>query len=259
MVKINRNRATWRQFFQRIVLCYCLLAVPLSAQEAATVRFNSLAEKFPNAPVTSFAVVQDQQGFIWLANQLDGLLRFDGYQLAPFSLLQPTGSAELSISTVQVDRENRLWVGTWGYGLLMLSADRQQKRHWQLAGTLQQPAAGQSGHLDQIQHIYQDKQQRLWVGTTDGVYWLDAQLQRQPLPDALTGILTKVRIWKIAQSKDGSLWFATSRGLVQLSADLTTHQQWLQQEVANTGDTNRAEEIRALLPVDHKLWFARGC
>lgn len=256
MVKINRNRAAWRQFFQRIVLCYCLLAVPLSAQEAATVRFNSLAEKFPNAPVTSFAVVQDQQGFIWLANQLDGLLRFDGYQLAPFSLLQPTGSAELSISTVQVDRENRLWVGTWGYGLLMLSADRQQKRHWQLAGTLQQPAAGQSGHLDQIQHIYQDKQQRLWVGTTDGVYWLDAQLQRQPLPDALTGILTKVRIWKIAQSKDGSLWFATSRGLVQLSADLTTHQQWLQQEVANTGDTNRAEEIRALLPVDHKLWFA---
>lgn len=256
MVKINRNLVLWQQFFQRIVLCYSLLAVPLSAQEAATVRFNSLAEKFPNAPVTSFAVVQDQQGFIWLANQLDGLLRFDGYQLAPFSLLQTTGSAELSISTVQVDRENRLWVGTWGYGLLMLSADRQQKRHWQLAGTLAQPANGQSGSLDQIQHIYHDRQQRLWIGTTAGVYWLDPQLQRQPLPDTLKAELEHIRIWTIAQSKDGSLWFATSRGLVQVSADLSSHKVWSLQDVDYPGKTSRYLEIRTILPVADKVWLA---
>lgn len=256
MVKINRSLLLWLQFCQRCILCWLLLAPPLLAQETAKVRFNSLAEQFPNAPATSFAVAQDQQGFIWLANQLDGLVRFDGYQLEPFTLLHPTGAEELSISTVQVDRQNRVWVGSWGYGLLMLSADRQHTRHWQLAGTLQQPANGQQGNLDQIQHIYHDRQQRLWVGTTAGVYLLDQQLQRQPLPAAVAGLLENIRIWKIAQSKDGSLWFATARGLVQLSADLSTHKLWSLQDVVYTGKTSRYLEVRTLLPVDNQLWLA---
>ncbi len=76
MVKINRNRAAWRQFFQRIVLCYCLLAVPLSAQEAATVRFNSLAEKFPMMSDQLCRGGHIKQGFIWLANHLMGYIPF---------------------------------------------------------------------------------------------------------------------------------------------------------------------------------------
>jgi diguanylate cyclase (GGDEF)-like protein len=260
MDKNNRSRADysarWR-FFCQLCLCCCLLAVaPVVAQEKANVRFSSLAEEFPNAPVTSFAVAQDQQGFIWLANQLDGLLRFDGYQLEQFQLLQPSGAEELSISTVQVDPQNRLWIGTWGYGLLMLAGDRQQQQHWQLAGTLAQPANGQSGSLDQIQHIYHDRQQRLWIGTTAGVYWLDSQLQRQPLPDSLKAQLEHIRIWKIDQSKDGNLWFATSRGLVQVSADLSSHKLWSLQDVDYPGKTSRYLEIRAILPVGDNVWLA---
>lgn len=256
MVRINCSPCLWRQFCQRCLICCLLLAAPLLAQETSKVRFNSLAEQFPNAPVSSFAVAQDQQGFIWLANQLDGLLRFDGYRLKPFTLLQPSGSEELSISTVQVDQQNRLWVGTWGYGLLMLATDRQHTRHWQLAGTLQRPANGQQGNLDQIQHIYHDQQRRIWVDTTAGVYLLDSQLQQQPLPVAVAKVLQKVRLWKMAQSQDGSLWFATAQGLVQLSTDLTRHRVWSLQDVIYAGKTSRYQEIRTILPVDNKLWLA---
>jgi diguanylate cyclase (GGDEF)-like protein len=234
----------------------CSTALQVQAKEQAKIRFSSLADEFPNAPVTSFTIAQDQQGFIWLANQLDGLQRFDGYQLEAFHLLKAAASEELSISTVLVDDKDRLWVGTWGYGLVMLAPDRRTQQHWQLAGSLTQPANGQLGNLDQIQATFQDQQQRLWVGTTAGVYFIDPQLQRQQLPPALLQLFEKLRIWQISQSSDGELWFATSAGMVQVSADLTRQRIWSMQDVDYPGKTSRYREVRTLLPVAGGVWLA---
>jgi len=241
-----------------VLLCFllCCTALKVQAKEQAKIRFSSLADEFPNAPVTSFTIAQDQQGFIWLANQLDGLQRFDGYQLESFQLLKAAASADLSISTVLVDDKDRLWVGTWGYGLVMLAPDRRTQQHWQLAGSLSQPANGQLGNLDQIQAMFQDQQQRFWVGTTAGVYLLDPMLQRQPLPAALQKMFEKLRIWQISQGQTGELWFATSSGLIQVSADLTKHQLWSMQDVDYPGKTSRYLEIRTLLPVAGGVWLA---
>jgi diguanylate cyclase (GGDEF)-like protein len=237
-------------------LVITIFASNLQANENVNIRFYSLADQFPNAPVTSFAIVQDQQGFIWLANQLDGLQRFDGYQLEAFHLLKTTAKEELSISTVFTDAADRLWVGTWGYGLLMLEPNRRSQQHWQLAGTLAQPANGQGGNLDQIQATYQDQQQRVWVGTTAGVYFIDSQLQRRQLPERLDQLLDKVRIWQISQSTTGDLWFGTSIGLLQVSADFTRHKLWSMQDVDYPGKTSRHLEIRTLLPVAEGIWLA---
>jgi diguanylate cyclase (GGDEF)-like protein len=226
------------------------------ASQQKNIRFSSLADEFKNAPVTSYGLAQDQQGFIWLANELDGLQRFDGYQLEEFLVLPASASDKLSISTVMVDARNRIWVGTWGYGLVMLSEDRRQRQHWQLAGTLAQPANSQIGNLDQIQTTFEDQQQRLWVGTTTGVYYIDAQLRQQNMPAALQKILGKSRIWQINQGQDGQLWFACSEGLLQVSADLNSQQFWSLQQVEYANKTSRFLEVRTILPVVNGAWLA---
>lgn len=246
----------WFRVGVLLCLLFCSTAQEVQAKDQAQIRFSSLADEFPNAPVTSFSVAQDQQGFIWLANQLDGLQRFDGYQLEAFHLLQAAASEELSISTVLVDDKDRLWVGTWGYGLVMLAPDRITRQHWQLAGSLTQPANGQIGNLDQIQATFQDQQQRLWVGTTAGVYLIDPQLQRRQLPLALQQLFEKLRIWQISQSADGDLWFATSAGMVQVSADLERQRLWSMQDVNYEGKTSRYLGVRTLLPTPEGIWLA---
>ncbi|MBU1437471.1 MAG: diguanylate cyclase [Gammaproteobacteria bacterium] len=246
----------------RLCLCFfsALLLSTFSlnsyASQQNNIRFSSLADEFKNAPVTSYGLAQDQQGFLWLANELDGLQRFDGYQLEEFLVLPPSASNELSISTVMVDSHNRIWIGTWGYGLVMLSEDRRQRQHWQLAGTLAQPADSQKGNLDQIQTTFEDQQQRLWVGTTTGVYYIDAQLRQQNMPAALQKILGKSRIWQINQGQDGQLWFACSEGLLQVSADLTSQKFWSLQQVEYANKTSRFLEVRTVLPVQNGVWLA---
>lgn len=258
LASMSKSGRLWWWLSGTLLLCLllCSVALKVQAKEQAKIRFSSLADEFPNAPVTSFTIAQDQQGFIWLANQLDGLQRFDGYQLEAFHLLKAAASEELSISTVLVDHKDQLWVGTWGYGLVMLAPDRRTQQHWQLAGSLQQPANGQLGNLDQIQATFQDQQQRLWVGTTAGVYFIDAQLQRQQLPSVLKTAFEKLRIWQISQSTDGELWFATSKGLWQVSADLTRHQLWTMQDVEYPTKTSRYLEVRTILPVAAGIWLA---
>ena len=233
------------------LLCSMLLCVaaPLCANNSA-LRYHSLADDFMNAPVTSFALTQDRQGFIWMANQLDGLQRFDGYQLSEFAFAQGSAAItpqhSISVSALQVDRHNRVWVGSWGQGLGMWSADRQHFSRWpapkplftqQSSQVLTARAQQPTGNIQQIQALFADRKHRLWVGTTAGVYYLDSQDRPQQLNQHIHQRLSALRFWQISQGLDHSLWFATSEGLYQLSDDLTELKLWSSAPVAPF-DTN---------------------
>lgn len=60
------------------------------------------------------AMACDKNNVLWLAQKQD-LLRFDMKQ--PVPVLEKTFAAKSTISSMYIDRENRLWVGTFGSGL----------------------------------------------------------------------------------------------------------------------------------------------
>ena len=67
------------------VLFYVLLAAVLmlfSGFVSASMQFSSLAQQHADAPLISYDIKQDQQGYIWFASELDGLQRFDGYEIS---------------------------------------------------------------------------------------------------------------------------------------------------------------------------------
>src|SRR5688500_6945014 len=61
------------------------------------------------------AVAQDSTGFLWVGTRR-GLLRFDGYDFTPYSMLDSTADPRLTgqIHELEVDRLGRLWVLTPG-------------------------------------------------------------------------------------------------------------------------------------------------
>lgn len=229
-------------------------------------RYHSLADDFIHAPVTSYGLSLDQQGFIWMANQLDGLQRFDGYQLHTFAFAAtPYSKVAHSISAIQIDRKNRVWVGSWGQGLGMWSADRQHFSRWPLTGSwpvypatapVTPPLMPATADLPKVQSLFADRQQRLWVGTTSGLYYLDANDRPRQLNASLQQQLASLRFWQISQSDDNTLWFATSAGLFQLSHDLTQLKHWTATAIAPFAQNLRNLEVRTVLPVKDGVWFA---
>ena len=81
-------------------------------------RFERLTLEDGLSQNTVFAVLQDHQGFLWVATQ-DGLDRYDGYNFTVFKN-DPQNDNSLSLSSIISlfeDRKGMLWIGTWGGGL----------------------------------------------------------------------------------------------------------------------------------------------
>ncbi|WP_430457220.1 diguanylate cyclase [Rheinheimera sp.] len=208
----------------RIWLLCCYICIVL-LQPAPALELNATpVEKLQNVPGIVYDVAQDQQDFLWLAAEYDGLLRFDGTEYLRFS--PANAGPPFSYSHVVNDSQNNLWVATWGHGLWQLDP---QRRHWRQVSA---PVPADA----RIQLLQHDKAQNLWIGTTTGLYLLRANHSTAEIVLPLRG----QRIWQLTEQSNGTLWVATSNGLYQFNPVSTAPGSWLQ-----TADLAGAE-IRAV-------------
>ena len=76
-------------FISALLLCAFWLSFALIAAP----QFTALAQQYTDAPLVSYDITQDPQGYIWFASELDGLQRFDGYELESWPCLLYTSDA----------------------------------------------------------------------------------------------------------------------------------------------------------------------
>lgn len=192
-----------------LTLCSFLL-FPLTTH-AIQIR-GAKVELPDHLPVVVYGATQDQQDYLWLAAEFDGLLRFDGQQYLRFA--PPNLKHNISYSQVVSDQQNQLWVGSWGNGLWRLDALR---RNWQAVTGLPEDA--------RIQSLLLSSSQVLWIGTTEGLYQLSSGSMQAKLWQPLAG----QRIWYLAEQDNGTLWVATSNGLFKLATGTNTQSGWMLQ------------------------------
>lgn len=182
--------------------------------KAAAMTLPATTVELPqNVPGVVYSVTQDQQDFLWLAAEFEGLLRYDGQEYLRF--LPPGPRRAVSYSQVVSDKHNQMWVGTWGNGLWRLDSQRQ---HWQQVNTTLPDNA-------RVQTLYLSRQQLLWIGTTAGLFKLNPDNLQAELWQPLAG----QRIWQLTEQDDGTLWVATSKGLYRLPPTPAAQGEWLQQ------------------------------
>ena len=83
-----------------------------AAAQLAKLRFDRLSREQNLSQVTILDLVEDRQGFLWIATQ-DGLNRYNGYEVTVFKH-DPSDPESLSYSNIidlYQDREGTLWVG----------------------------------------------------------------------------------------------------------------------------------------------------
>ncbi|WP_233078407.1 ligand-binding sensor domain-containing diguanylate cyclase [Rheinheimera soli] len=231
----------WSLLFALLMLLPCSLL--------ASMQFSSLAQQHPDAPLISYDIKQDQKGYIWFASELDGLQRFDGYELSHRKILtdKELQSAMANVNQLLVDSQQRLWVSTWGQGVTLL--DQQltiSMRYHTKANPAQQLPS------DRAQSFFEDQQQRIWIGTVEGLRYVHAA---DPSSLHQVQLLPDLRVWQVMQSDDGTLWLATSRGLYSLSEDLTELQHKPLPALSEEDVSLNPAEIRTLVLVDQGIWL----
>ncbi|MDP4535379.1 ATP-binding protein [Alkalimonas collagenimarina] len=225
-----------------LILILSLLSLAITIEARPQLHRIGIDDGLPNS--TIYDLVQDQQGYIWLATTDSGLLRYDGYHFINVPLQHEATHEQLSqadAGQLLLDQQQRLWVGTWGYGVARLDADRIGRTHFLTEGY-------------QVQALMADQQGYVWVGTTTGLFRItpDDRIEQIGHIDEDTPLLHQ-RIWSLATADDGSVWIGTSQGI----------HRWTQDKGIDSGRklhpersaVSRQNEVRALLFYDERLWI----
>ncbi len=70
----------------------------------------------------------------------------------------------MALSSMTVDKQNRLWIGTWGDGIYMYDIAHDQIKHF----LYDDENINNSISNDRIKHIYIDSKQTIWISTSEG-------------------------------------------------------------------------------------------
>jgi ligand-binding sensor domain-containing protein len=152
------------KFFKPLLLWFIIIvASEVTAQTYKAVvqplseyRFESINEHngLHNLRLGDF--VQDQQGFIWIASE-DGLHRYDGKDFQIYLEEDGKSSSVLTswISTLEVDKQGRIWVAYNGGGFSIYTPENDKFTHF---------PAGTSGlGSNTIQYLHCDRDGEMWA------------------------------------------------------------------------------------------------
>lgn len=228
------------------------LAVPVSARDAhaGDFVFERLADQLGGRQSTVYDIFEDRSGFVWIAGDTDGILRFDGQELMSWSAGFHDNLTRSNVSTLRTTPDGRLWVGSWGNGLQYWDAEA--GRYVQF---LSDPASPHGLASNRVQRLMLDRSDRMWIGTTAGI-----NLVKPEAPNRLTRFahdqpdhpLHDERIWGMAEH-DSGFWFATSSGVYRLSPDLSAWRRVPIEESARDR-FERGAEVRTVGVAHGRIW-----
>jgi len=184
-------------------------------------RFDPMTRRFTvyreqpssNSGAIMVSMVEDREGNLWLGSLGAGLLKFDRKtgRLEPFGGLQGPGGARAALGlisnqvivVVYIDRDNRLWAGTYN-GLDRIDP---------VTGAITRYSQANGLASSAISCILQDANGNLWMSTTKGISELDpgsGVFQNFSMADGVPGDLTAYSA--CFKSKKGEMYFGGFAG-----------------------------------------------
>jgi diguanylate cyclase (GGDEF)-like protein len=158
-------------------------------------------------------IIEDNEGNIWIGME-DTIFCYSSEtgQLTRFFTLTDDLLSQGAVIRTLLVSDNILLVGTSVglYGKDLNSKDYLPIDHVQLANP-------NTDHLN-VKMLYKDKQNKLWIGTVEGLFSLPSYQLKQfllglgPMPKTSLNIKSR-NIWQLVETQDGLFYIATDQGL----------------------------------------------
>ncbi|MBA6355172.1 MULTISPECIES: two-component regulator propeller domain-containing protein [unclassified Colwellia] len=157
-------------------------------------------------------IAQDEDGFMWFGSS-EGLDRFDGHQTLSFhhDSSLPNSLSSNVISRILIDKQQKLWVGTFGGGLNLYRPESKDFIHFTTK------TKNVTLTNDTVNALFEDSEGKIWIATENGLNVLSTDkgkwstqhiLQELGNPNSLThnGVLS------IIETRNREIWVGTNGG-----------------------------------------------
>lgn len=166
-----------------------------------TQRLWRMQDGLPEQVVQAFAQTLDR--YLWIATT-GGLVRFDGERFQTFNRENTRAFTENNVFCLLVSRDQTLWIGMEGGGLIRYRS-----------GVFQQFSVREGLTNGFVRSIREDSHGRFWVGTDGGLFRLENERLRR-VDD--NGRIPGLAVHAIYEDSDGQIWVGGSR-LLRVSSD----------------------------------------
>ncbi|WP_223271587.1 two-component regulator propeller domain-containing protein [Colwellia hornerae] len=193
-----------------LLLLLIIFSCNISAQEVKL--FKNFGIDNPMSYNFVRTIAQDEDGFMWFGSS-EGLDRFDGHQTLSFhhDSAQPHSLSSNVISRILIDKQQRLWVGTFGGGLNLYREKSQDFLHFTSKTT------NTTLTNDTVNALFEDSEGKIWIATENGVNILSTDegkwstqhiFQELGNPNSLTHNVAL----SIIETREQEIWVGTNGG-----------------------------------------------
>lgn len=215
----DRNRNIWAATKSGLLFIY-----DSTLREIAVLRELPLEGR--NLPgYNIYSMVQDSEGYMWLGSKGGGVavsmkplqyyknkysnIRFRIYQYNDGDTASLSGN---NIYSIIEDRNNNIWIGTYGTGLSLVLEREGEKMTCRRINTQNSNISA-----NEVRNLFEDSRGRIWVATTFGLNKINIlndsiyfdYYTYSPTTDSSISYNDIVHIF---ESSNGTLWFATFGG-----------------------------------------------
>ena len=157
-------------------------------------------------------IAQDKDDFMWFGSS-EGLDRFDGHQTLNFQhdSSQPNSLSSNVISRIIIDKQQRLWVGTFGGGLNLYRPASQDFIHF----TTKTRNTKLSN--DTVNTLFEDSEGKIWIATENGLNILNPHKEKWSIQQVFQELgnpnsLTHNAVLSIIETHNQEVWVGTNGG-----------------------------------------------
>lgn len=173
-----------------------------------------------SAPATIMAVYEDSDHNLWLGSYLKGLARLNrktGTCEYVNTLLDQNGKKVERVYDLVEDSNKTLWIASMGAGLYSMELATQKVTHYSPVPTAEYKSDGNMLHNAWINSLLITSQDKLYIGTYDGLGCLDLKTRNFTSTHGTNRLLRGHIIYALHEDHKGNIWIATSRGLMHLN------------------------------------------
>ncbi|MGX1928974.1 hybrid sensor histidine kinase/response regulator transcription factor [Flagellimonas sp. 2504JD4-2] len=224
------------------------------------VRNQYTYNKFDNNSLASnsiWSLFKDSQNRIWVGYYSKGVAMSDELY-SKFDTLESLAGNENSLQASSVtgivqDEKNRLWIGMDGGGIDVYDPDDRSLMH--LGSGVDSYFFGLKN--DDIQTIFIDTKQNIWVGSWNGGIYFLPEESRQFINytmESTNGSMKSNRVLGFAEDSKGTLWIATFSGLHYYDPEKKRFS-WLNLKWDSDGRSIDSELRTVLADSQDNIWF----
>jgi len=149
-------------------------------------------------------IIRDDKGYLWIANDGIGLMRYDGLQVTRFQQNGPdsTSICDNGVLCLLQDSKKNIWIGTRN-GLNRFDYETQK-----ISKFVHNATNTNSISNNNINSIYEDHQGNIWLTTDFGLNRFDAENQTFSHFIIANGDSIQNQLTNIKQDKQNSYWVA---------------------------------------------------